>query len=189
MGAKNAAVHMRFIDHHKPEAAEQARPGLMVGQDADVQHIRVGNEDARPFFDLGTRSQRGVPVKSVAFFRKDDLGTKLLTESAQLVLGQGFSGKEVHSPAAFFALHGLQDRDVIAQGLAAGAGSSDHHVAPLKGLVDGLGLMGIKGQKGIIVQAVLQAFRQGAFQFRVAGLAGRDFFDVGDLVAILGPGG
>jgi len=54
-----------------------------------------------------------------------------------------------------------------------------------------IGINGFGRVGRLTLRAINQYHRGelGAFQFRVAGLAGRDFFDVGDLVAILGPGG
>ena len=40
--AENAAVGVGFIDHDEPQIPPQPRPRGVVGQHADVQHVRVG---------------------------------------------------------------------------------------------------------------------------------------------------
>ena len=43
--AEHAAVDVRLVDHDDGEVGEQVGPGAVVGQDADVQHVGVGQHD------------------------------------------------------------------------------------------------------------------------------------------------
>ena len=46
VGAEDASVHVCLVEHDVLESAQGAIPGAMVGQDAEVEHIRVGYDDA-----------------------------------------------------------------------------------------------------------------------------------------------
>jgi len=64
----------------------------MIGQDAEVQHIRIGNYNTSVLFDIKTGVVRGIAVEGIHFIRKYNIGTELSAEIPQLVLGQGFGG-------------------------------------------------------------------------------------------------
>ena len=117
MRAENAAVDMGFIHHHISQAAQKARPGLMIGQDAEVQHIRVGKEDPGVLFDLRPLSSAGVsPSKVAQSSALSNVRAELIAQIAQLVLGQGFGGEKIKSAAAFFQQAGPPGRECCSRG-------------------------------------------------------------------------
>ena len=56
VGAEDAPVGVRLVNDDPAEVGEEVAPALVVGQDADVQHVRVGEDevaaaaDRRPLF-------------------------------------------------------------------------------------------------------------------------------------------
>ena len=90
--AEHAAVDVRLVDDDDREVREQLGPGGVVGEDADVEHVGVGEHDVRAPADVRARLTRGVAVV--------DRGTHLLgqAEGAQragLVLGECLGRVEV----------------------------------------------------------------------------------------------
>ncbi len=45
MAAEDAAKDVDLVDHHVPEPAQQRGPAAMPGEDPDVQHVRIGEDD------------------------------------------------------------------------------------------------------------------------------------------------
>ena len=45
VGAEHAAVDVRLVDHHQREVGEEVAPRAVVGQDPQVQHVGVGEDD------------------------------------------------------------------------------------------------------------------------------------------------
>ena len=43
MRAEHAAVHMGLVDDDIAQVREQLPPGVMMGQDPNVKHVRVGD--------------------------------------------------------------------------------------------------------------------------------------------------
>ena len=52
VGAEHAAVDVRLVDHDHGEVREHVRPRAVVGQHAEVEHVRVGEDHVRPAADL-----------------------------------------------------------------------------------------------------------------------------------------
>ena len=47
VAAEDAAVHVRLVEHHVPQLMQELRPAFVARQDADVEHVRVAEEDGR----------------------------------------------------------------------------------------------------------------------------------------------
>ena len=60
--AEDAAVDVRLVDDDDREVREQLGPGGVVGEDADVEHVGVGEHDVGAPADVGARLARGVAV-------------------------------------------------------------------------------------------------------------------------------
>ncbi len=60
--AEHAAVDVGLVDHDDGEVGEQVGPGAVVGQDADVQHVGIGQHDVGLLADLGARLAGRVAV-------------------------------------------------------------------------------------------------------------------------------
>ena len=90
VAAEDAAQHVELVDHDVAQAHEEGGPARVVGQEADVQHLGVGEHHvgvaAHPRACVG----RGVAVVGGG----DQPGSVQLDEGAELVLGQGLGGEE-----------------------------------------------------------------------------------------------
>ena len=60
--AEDAAVGVRLVDHDPAEVREEIAPALVVGQDPDVEHVGVGEDQVRAAADLRPVVARRVPV-------------------------------------------------------------------------------------------------------------------------------
>ena len=60
--AEHAAVDVGLVDDDDREVREQLGPGGVVGEDADVEHVGVGEHDVRAPADVRARLARGVAV-------------------------------------------------------------------------------------------------------------------------------
>jgi len=62
VGAEDAAVHVRFVDDDVAQVVQDVGPAVVVREDADMQHVRVRQDDVRPAPDLPALLGRRVPV-------------------------------------------------------------------------------------------------------------------------------
>ena len=147
--AEDATVGMRLVDDHVLEMAEEFGPQWMVGQNAHVKHVRIGDEHARPLADPAARRLGRVAViggrlgiQQGAIRRAGCLGSgQERLPLAQLILGERFGRIEIEGPRQRIVRQRLHDRDVETEGLAAGGGGGDHHVVTGQGRADRGGLV------------------------------------------------
>jgi len=45
MAAEDAAVHVRLIEHHVAQVVQVLGPALVAGQNADVKHVGIAEQD------------------------------------------------------------------------------------------------------------------------------------------------
>ena len=62
VAAKDAAIGVEFVQDDVAQAAKKAHPASVVGEDADVEHVGVGDEDAGLFADGGAVAGGGVTI-------------------------------------------------------------------------------------------------------------------------------
>ena len=62
VGAEHAAVDVRLVDHDDREVREEVAPGAVVGQDPDVEHVGVREDQVRPPADRRALLALGVAV-------------------------------------------------------------------------------------------------------------------------------
>ena len=125
--AEHAAVDVGLVEHDVAQMVQELGPALVAGQDADVEHVGVGEQDGRAAPDarpLGAR--RVAVVERGGGARQSQRG-----ELARLVLGERLGGVEEQRPAAGLARDGFERRQGEGQGLAAGRAGGDDHVAPV----------------------------------------------------------
>ena len=183
--AEDAAVDVGLVDHDEAQVGEKVGPQGVVGQDAQVQHVGVGEQDARLAAQRVRARLGGVAVvgaKACAF----QLALGQLLQAAELILGQRLGGKEVQGAGAPVVEERFQDRDVVGQGLAAGRAGGQDHVLPGADGVDGLGLVGVQPLSADVAQGRFQSRRQRPVQLAIARLAGRQVLHVDHLVPVAG---
>jgi len=71
MGAKNTTIGMGLIYYHIPQAAQQSRPGLMIGQYTDMEHVRVGKYYPGSFPYLSPLSLWRIAIKGGKFLHPE----------------------------------------------------------------------------------------------------------------------
>ena len=125
--AEHAAVDVRLVDHDDREVGEHVRPRPVVGQHAEVEHVRVGEDHVRAPADLRPLLARGVAVV--------DRGAGALdperVQRARLVLGERLRRVEVERAGAAVAAQRVERRELEAERLAAGgAGGDDRRPGP-----------------------------------------------------------
>ena len=90
--AEHAAVDVRLVDDHERQVREQLAPGRVVGQDPDVEHVGVGEDQVRALADRRPLGSRGVAVVD----RRPDLLVQAEgVQRPRLVLGQRLGRVEV----------------------------------------------------------------------------------------------
>jgi hypothetical protein len=144
MGAEHPPIGMHLIDHQILEVAQKVPPGIAEGADTRVDHIRVGDQDRRRVVpELFAQALGGVAVIDRGHL-VHAAGKGQLIKGRELILAQGFQGKQKQSLGAGFRDQVLQDRQGVYQGLAAGRGGGDHQILALPGQVKGPGLVGVQ---------------------------------------------
>ena len=92
--AKNAAIGVNLVQHHKFQVRQQIAPARVVRQDAAVQHVWIGDEDAVAASHLGALAARRVAVVAINVKRQITRADEQLC-FGQLVLGQRFGREDV----------------------------------------------------------------------------------------------
>ena len=143
--AEDAAIDVRLVQDDVLQPAQRPIPGAMVGQDSEVQHIRVGYDDVRAAADSGPVRSGGVAVEdgvsdaARAFGFRHERGQFLL-----LVLRQRLCRVEVERARRPVFEKRFEDGQVVAHTLAAGRRGRHYDVPPVPQLLYGLRLVGVE---------------------------------------------
>ena len=62
MGAEDSTVDVGFVDDDVTKVVKDVGPAIVVRQYADVKHVRIREDDVRPFADLPAPLARRVAV-------------------------------------------------------------------------------------------------------------------------------
>jgi hypothetical protein len=116
VGAEDAAVDVRLVDHDDRQVGEEVRPRGVVGQDPDVEHVGVGEHEVRPPADGQALLAPGV---SVVDRRAHQLRQPEGVQRARLVLRERLGGVQVERARLGVGAEHLERRQVEAQRLAA----------------------------------------------------------------------
>ena len=126
---KHAPVHVRLVQHHVLQPPDGPVPGVVIGQDAEMEHVRVGHHDVGASPDgrsvLAGRVAVEDRVSEPAPVRHE-LGQLLL-----LVLRQRLGRVDVQRAGRTVAQKRLEHGQVVAHALAAGRGSRDYDVTAI----------------------------------------------------------
>ena len=121
---EDAAVDVRLVHDDVAQVREDVRPAVVVGEDAHVEHVRVGQDRVRPPADLPAALVLGVAVVDRRLHARDvELG-----ERARLVLRQGLRRVEVEGAQLRVGGERVQDGEVEGERLAAGGAGGDDDV-------------------------------------------------------------
>ena len=160
-----------------PRAAR--RPGLRRLHPrlyADVEHVRVREDDVRPLANLPAPLARRVTVVD----RRADIRCVQLRQCAGLVLRERLRRIEIERAALRVSRDRVQNGEVEGERLAGRRSGREDQVIAVRSDVERLTLVDVErgvGQR--LAQPRVERFRKG----RGARLGGRHRFDVGDLLA------
>src|SRR5262245_40656423 len=108
-------IHVHLVDYDEAKRFEETSPVFVGGQDADMQHIGVCQ-------DQMTEVAKRTPVAfgSIASIgsRSDMRPGDQLQQLAKLVLGQGFGRKQIQSTNRGFGKTPLESWKIVAKRLA-----------------------------------------------------------------------
>ncbi len=141
MGSEDAAVDVRLVDDDVAEIREHVRPAVVVGEDADVEHVRVRQDDVRPLADLPATLVLGVAVVD----RRAKPREAELLERPRLVLGERLRGVEVERPLLGLGSERVEDGEVEGEGLSARRARGDDDVLAPPRRRERLGLVFVEG--------------------------------------------
>ena len=143
VAAEDAAVDVDFVHDDELQPAEERPPRRVVGQDAGVEHVGVGDEDA-----AGGAHGRALAARRVAVVGVDGHGQPGGGDERGrlrlLVVGQGLGREEVEGAGVGLLQQPLQHRQGVGQRLAAGCGRADDDVLAAPGGFDGRGLVAVE---------------------------------------------
>ena len=140
MRAEHAAVHVGLVDDDVAQVREQLPPGVVVGQDPDVEHVGVGDHQVGLAADRGPLLAGGVAVVDRG---PDDAVQAEPLERARLVLGQRLGRVQEQRPRRRIAAQRLERRDLKAERLARGGAGGDDRRS-VQRCLDRLGLVGVE---------------------------------------------
>jgi hypothetical protein len=170
--AEHAAVGVQLVDDHEPQRLEELRPLGVMGQDALVEHVRIGDDDVALGAHRLARIARRVAVEGAG--ANAEVARRVeLEDLRDLVLRERLGGKEIERFRA--ALEGgVDDRQVVAERLARG-GRRDHHgVAPGGDMVPRLALMAVQVENAALPQRPGEPWVEAGGEVGVPRVARRD---------------
>ena len=128
VGAEYATIDVGLVDDHDREVGHEVGPGAVVGQDPDVEHVGIGEDDVGAPANRAAGLARGVPVVDRGAHA---LGQAERGQRARLVLGQRLGRVQVQGAGPGIAEQDLECGQVEAQRLARGGpGGDDHRALP-----------------------------------------------------------
>jgi hypothetical protein len=134
--AEHAAVDVRLVDDDEREVREHVAPHAVVRQHADVQHVRVREDQVRAVADRAPLLARGVAVVD----RVPEEALADARERARLVLRERLRRVEVERAGARVVREHVEHGEVEGERLAARGAAGDDRVPALRALV-GVGLV------------------------------------------------
>lgn len=139
---------MEFVDDDELKIFEDFGPFGVMGQDAGMQHVGVGEDDVGPLSNGAAGVLRGVAIvgEGPDFWdlAVDAHGVNGGLELLQLILCEGLGGEEIHGAGGGIGKEAIEDGEVVAEGFAAGGGGDDDDVAAFGDFGIGGGLVAVE---------------------------------------------
>ena len=184
VGAEDAAVRVGLVDDDGVQALQEGGPALVVGQDAGVQHVRVGEEHVGRAADAGALVVGGVAVVDRESGRGSRSPGGKLAEGGELVLRQRLGGIEEEGARRPVLQPLVQHGGLEAEALAAGGGGGDDDVLALQRGVDGGGLVRVEGPAPELREPRFEGGVQRVLEGLLDGVAGGQGAVVDDLAVV-----
>ena len=167
MRSEHAAIRVQLVQHHEAQVFEQPLPARVVGQDARVQHVGVGQNQIRSGADGGARvggsvaivsenaqrvGQRAFGCGGVPAIARDRAGDIVVTvqffrppvQFRELILCQSLGREQIHRARLGILDERVQDRQVVAKRLARSCGRDDDQILAFACQAKRLGLMRVE---------------------------------------------
>ena len=138
--SEHAAVDVRLVDDDVAEVREHLAPALVVREQPDVDHVRVGQDRVRPLADLPALVGRGVAVVD----RRPQLRDAQRGQRAELVLRERLRRVQVEHTVLGRPHEVVEDRQVERERLAGRGAGGDHEVLAPRGRVPRGALVGVE---------------------------------------------
>ena len=138
--AEDAAVDVRLVHDHVREVREHVAPAVVVREHADVEHVRVGQDQVRPLAHLPAALRLGVAVVD----RGAQPRRAERAERPELVLRERLRRVEVERPLLRLARERVEDGQVEREGLPARGARRDDQVLAARGRLPRLGLVRVE---------------------------------------------
>ena len=140
MGPEHAAIHVRLVDYDERQVGQHVGPRVVVGQDPDVEHVGVGDDEVASLADRGPLRPRSVAVV--------DRGTDGLRQAERvqrtgLVLSQRLGRVQVESAGGAIGAQDVERGQLEAQRLP-GRGARGDDRRPFERRLERLRLMGVE---------------------------------------------
>jgi hypothetical protein len=178
--AEDAAVDVRLVDDDVAEVRQHVAPAVVVGEHANVEHVRVRQDDVRPLADLPALVGRRVAVVDGG----PDARRAELREAARLVLRERLRRIEVERAELRLARERVEHRQVERERLAGrSAGRDDDVLAAPRCLPRG-GLVRVEARDAGVRERFADARVDLVGNCHGARLAGRLLADVRELLAV-----
>ena len=143
VGPEDAPIHMELVDDDVLEIREELLPFRVVGQDPGVEHVGIRDDDVALPADRLPGVVGGVPVVGVGL----DVGLHLADQAVDLVhlvLGEGLRREHIEGAGLRLFEDLLEDREVVAEGLAARRRGDENDALALSDQIHGLCLVAVK---------------------------------------------
>ena len=131
---------MGLVDDDGAQVGEEVSPAVVIRQDADVQHVRVGEDHVRGSTDLATVLERRVPVVD----RRAQPGKREGDQGAELILRECLRRIEVERASLWISCDGVEDRQVEGQGLPGRRAGCDADVLTARHCIPRRALVGVE---------------------------------------------
>ena len=138
--AEHAPVHVRLVDDDVAEVREHVAPAVVVGEDADVEHVRVRQHEVRPLADLPAALARRVAVVD----RRPQPLQPELGERAGLILRERLRRVEVERARLRLARDRVEHGEVERERLPGGRAGRDDDVLAAPRRLPGLRLVAVE---------------------------------------------
>ena len=131
---------MQFVNHNVFKVYKELLPLGVMGQNARMQHVRIGDDDMPLPANRLACIIGGIAVVGEGFDVSLQFGDQAVG-FMHLVLGQRLGGKKIKGPCFRLIENALQDRQIVAQRFAAGRGGHQNDILAVPDKAHGLGLM------------------------------------------------
>ncbi len=127
MGTEHTTIGVKFIDNDVFQVLKECDPFGMVGEDAGMKHVRIGDNDV-PFGSNGLSSiLRGISIIGERADRPCRCLDQLL-KLTHLVLGKGLCRKEIDGPNGWIFQLIIENGKVITEGLPRSRRCDHYHI-------------------------------------------------------------